>query len=295
MSKIERIAVLLTVFNRKDKTLECLSSLFYDFDTSPLAIDVYLTDDGSTDGTREALKEYFPERPITILQGNGKLFWNGGMINSWKAAIGHGGYDGYLWLNNDSVILPGLAKELLDADEYSIKTYGKRGIYVGSLQDMNRSKFSYGGFNFTNKITLKDSFIIPNGEFQICQCAHGNITYVSQDVVEKMGIFYDGYFHGGTDHDYTYLAYKAGFPLIVLRQYVGLCENDHSGSDKGFEGKNLKQRIAYLKSPHGMNLSNTLLFQKRCFPWRYPFALIVGYSKAFFPRLAYTLYRFLRK
>ena len=58
---MKTIAVLLTVFNRKDKTLECLKHLYvqngigvhYD-------IEVYLTDDGCTDGTPEAVNSLFP-------------------------------------------------------------------------------------------------------------------------------------------------------------------------------------------------------------------------------------------
>lgn len=289
---MRRIAVLLTVFNRKAKTLSCLKSLF----ESSLSdkVTVWLTDDGSSDGTADAVRESFPDKAIHILQGDGNLFWNGGMINSWKAAIGHGGYDGYLWLNNDVTLLPGLWEQLTDADRYSRDKFGKAGIYVGSVKDAETGKFTYGGFDFVSKLSLKDEFKIPDGEFQTCQCAHGNVTYVSQEVVDRMGIFCGEYIHGGTDHDYTYLAYKAGFPIIVLRDYAGICENDHSGSQKGMDGMNLRERIAYLKSPFGLNLHNTLLFQKRCFPWRLPFAWAMAYLKVIFPNVGFKLYRLIR-
>lgn len=291
---MKSIAVLITVFNRKDKTQKCLESLWADLQShNDLSIDVWLTDDGSTDGTRQMLSDSFPDRPTHVLDGDGSLFWNGGMINSWKAALRHGGYDGYLWLNNDVVILPGLFDELVAADMYSTTSFGKKGIYVGSLQNMDMTCHTYGGFNFRNQISLKDDFVIPNGHFQNCQCAHGNITYVSQEVVDVQGIFYEGYFHGGTDHDYTYLAYKSGFPIIVLRQYVGLCDNDHKGSHESLKGLSLHRRLERLKKDH--SLRNALLFQKRCFPWRYPFALIMGYMKAVFPDISYSIYRFLRK
>ncbi len=289
---MKKIAIIITVFNRKDKTLACLESVFSSLDSvGDMAADVWLTDDGSTDGSAEAIKAAFSSRNINILQGDGSLFWNGGMIKAWTAAIEHGGYDGYLWLNNDSMVLPNLWKELKDADEYSMVMYGKRGIYVGSLTNMAGDKLSYGGFVFTNKITLSDKFMIPNGEFQDCECAHGNITYVSSDVVADRGIFYDRYIHGGTDHDYTYLAHKAGWPVFILREYVGKCDNDHKGSSVIMSQMKLKDRIKFLKSPHGLNLHNTLLFQKRCFPWRVPLAFILGYAKAIFPSLIYNLRR----
>lgn len=280
----------MTVFNRKEKTLACLHSVYDGLKKYPdIEADLWLTDDGSTDGSSSEIRESFPTESINILQGDGSLFWNGGMIKAWKAAIDHGNYDGYLWLNNDTVVLDNLWKELQDADAYSREHFGKGGIYVGSLQDLEREKYTYGGFNFVNKITLRDQFVVPNGSFQMCECAHGNITYVSSDVVEKQGVFCDKYIHGGTDHDYSYLAHKAGFPLIVLREYVGLCDNDHKGSTEIMASKSLKERIAFLRSPHGLNIQNALLFQKRCFPWRYPFVLIVSYLKALFPNLIYKI------
>jgi GT2 family glycosyltransferase len=286
------IAVILTVHNRLDKTVACLNAVFNQREKySFFNVDVFLTDDGSTDDTSKILRNRFSAKPLHILSGNGNLYWNGGMINSWKAAIEHGGYDGYLWLNNDTIVLPNLWNELEQADEYSRKQFAKGGIYVGSTKDPLTGEFTYGGFEFTNQWTLKDRFLHPNGHFQLCQCAHGNVTYISHDVVEKMGILCEQYLHGGGDHDYTYLAYKAGFPLIVLKDYVGICENDHQqGGYADFLSMSLKQRIKYLYSPLGFNLHNTLLLQKRCFPYRYPFVWLMGYLKAFFPKMYFKIY-----
>ena len=291
------IAVILTVHNRLDKTVACLNAVFNQREKySFFNVDVFLTDDGSTDDTSKILRNRFSAKPLHILSGNGNLYWNGGMINSWKAAIEHGGYDGYLWLNNDTIVLPNLWNELEQADEYSRKQFGKGGIYVGSTKDPLTGEFTYGGFEFTNQWTLKDRFLHPNGHFQLCQCAHGNVTYISHDVVEKMGILCEQYLHGGGDHDYTYLAYKAGFPLIVLKDYVGICENDHQqGGYADFLSMSLKQRIKYLYSPLGFNLHNTLLLQKRCFPYRYPFVWLMGYLKAFFPKMYFKIYSQCRK
>lgn len=290
-------AVLMTCFNRKDKTLSCLRALSDSLLAckKTISIDVFLTDDGSTDGTADSIRQNDYPFSIYIINGDGNLFWNGGMVAAWRAALQKGKYDGYLWLNNDTFVYLNLWNELLEADCYSLNTYGVHGIYVGSTQDPQTGKLSYGGFNFINRWTLKDEFVQPDGNFHLCQCAHGNVTYISQDVVEHMGILCEGYHHGGGDHDYTYLAYKAGFPLIVLKNYVGTCENDHKvNGSSDFINMPLKKRIKYLYSPLGFNLHNTLLFQKRCFPYRYPFVLLSGYLKAIFPKLAFWFYNKLR-
>ena len=63
-----------------------------------MTVDVFVLDDGSSDGTSEAIAEQFPE--VTVLHGDGELFWSGGMRQAFAAAIA-GDYDHYLWLNDD--------------------------------------------------------------------------------------------------------------------------------------------------------------------------------------------------
>ncbi|MBD1422499.1 glycosyltransferase family 2 protein [Sphingobacterium chuzhouense] len=292
-----KIAVLITVFNRIEKTLICLDSLYKaEIDGLGMTFKVFLTDDGSTDGTTDKIRETFLKEDIEILSGNGQLFWNGGMNNSWRKAIAEGGFDGFLWLNNDTLLLPNLWKELKAADEYSKRHFGKGGIYVGSTYNKARTGLSYGGFNFISKWTLKDKFLIPNNAFENCQAAHGNVTYVSQNVVETEGVFCDQYIHSGGDHDYTYLAHKHGYPVFILRDYVGVCENDHyKTSGDRFREMSLRDRIKFLKSPLGYNLNNTLLFQKRCFPYRYIPVLIAGYFRALMPGAYYGVLKYLKK
>lgn len=81
---MKSIAVLLTVHNRKEKTLRCLQNLFKQEIPADYLIDVYLTDDGCTDGTPEAIRAQYPQ--VHIIKGNGNLFWNRGMYTAWEAA-----------------------------------------------------------------------------------------------------------------------------------------------------------------------------------------------------------------
>ena len=223
---MKSIAVLMTCHNRKEKTLRCLTALQEGWEKTGkgLSVSVFLTDDGCTDGTSDAIRAQAFLFPVHILPGSGDLFWNGGMINSWKAALAEGGFDGYLWLNDDTYALPEFWEDVIAADAHSVATYGKHGIYVGSTKDRDTGAFTYGGFNYVSKVTLLDQLLPPDGKtFQPCMAAHGNITFVSQEVVDKMGIFCEKYWHGGTDHDYTYLAHKAGFPILVLPRYSAVC------------------------------------------------------------------------
>lgn len=262
---IQAIAVIMTVFNRREKTINCLNSLqnAWLFNHRNVRLEVFLTDDGCTDGTADAIRSHAYEFPCHILQGTGTMYWLGGMNNAWREAIKQGGFDGYLWLNDDTTLLPAIFEEIQTAEDYVLATKQRKGIYVGSTNDPATGQFTYGGFDFVNKWTLKDRFVIPDGvHVRWCECAHGNITYVSHEVVEQMGVFCDGYIHGAGDHDYTYQAHQAGYPVAVMRKYVGQCENDHIGKGRRLENMSLKERIAYMKSPFGLNLHNNIAFFK---------------------------------
>ena len=92
------IAAILTVHNRREKTLCCLRYLFdalkaYNGQkgtTSTIALSVFVTDDGCTDGTANAIREKFPSEGIHVIQGDGNLFWAGGMRLAWQTAIDSG-------------------------------------------------------------------------------------------------------------------------------------------------------------------------------------------------------------
>lgn len=70
---MKHIAVLLTVHNRKEKTLRCLHDLFVQESVEGYTIDVWLTDDGCTDGTPEVIVQRWAD--VHIVKGDGNLYW----------------------------------------------------------------------------------------------------------------------------------------------------------------------------------------------------------------------------
>ena len=274
-----RIAIIITAFNRKEKTLNCIKRIF-NSSQSLHDLKVYLTDDGSTDDTTEAVKTQFPQ--VIISKGNGNLFWSGGTNLSWSRAIREGKFDGYLWLNDDTIINDNLWQELQDTEIYSRKTYNVGGIYVGATTSMDGLKLTYSGSVNASKWRSKFVKIPPNGDFQECEVANGNITYISHDVVARLGCIYSKYVHGG-DYDYTYKAHKEGFPILLMRNYVGKCDNDHKNPRSILINLSIKERIRYLYSPIGFQLKTALLFQKRFFPHYVPLLFISYWFKTLFP------------
>lgn len=278
------IAVLLTCFNRKDKTLHALDNLMLAYNTISdiISLNIYLTDDGSTDGTGEAVKEKFPD--AVILHGNGNLYWAGGMRNSWKEAI-KGNYDAYLLLNDDTNVFTNVFQELISTHEYCEKHYGRNGIYLGSTYDATTKKISYGGAKLTNKFRFKYHFLTPNGHFQNCELGNANIMMVPKKVVDEIGILSEGYIHGVADYDYTLKAIKKNIPVLITPNYSGTCTDDHTDIYITFQNKSFSERLALLKNPLALDFRSNFNLMLRHFPLRAPFVLFSAGLKLLLPSL----------
>jgi len=279
------IAVLLTCFNRKEKTLQALDKLTQAYNTvaEKVSVKIYLTDDGSTDGTGDAVKEKFPN--AVILKGNGNLFWAGGMRNSWNKAINSDNYDGYLLLNDDTNVYEDVFDQLMMSNQHSIKKYGKGGIYIGSTRDSENGLLTYGGAKLTHKFWFKYNFLEPNGNFQECELGNANIMFVAADVIKQIGILSKGYIHGVADYDYTLKAVNKNIPVFITPNYCGNCKNDHKEIYTDFSTKKLKERIELLKSPLGLDIKSNLNLMKRHFPFRVPFVILSALLKVILPRV----------
>lgn len=290
MGSKKRIAALYTCFNRKEKTLASLDSLFKATEgfKDDIEVVVYLTDDGSTDGTAEAVNKRFPE--VKVLPGSGDLFWAKGMNHSWNAAIADGEWDGFLLLNDDTNVYTNLFEQIQLTDDYCQEKYAQQGVYVGSTKDQDTGEISYGGSIIHSRWRYTFSKRVPNGTPQTCELGNANIMYVSRAVADKVGVLSKGYAHGVADYDYTLSCLKKKIPVLVMPEFCGTCQNDHRSMYHNFEQKSFKERLAYLYHPLGVDFSSRLQFMRKFFPIRYPFFYMVGWFKVLFPGMYKSLF-----
>lgn len=247
---MQTIAVLLTVFNRKDKTLECLKRLYSQLPINGYQVDVYLTDDGCTDGTSEAVASQFPE--VHIIQGSGNLYWNRGMYAAWREAAKND-YDYYLWLNDDTYVYSNMLISLLEAS--LLKT--DKAIIIGATQSLDGTQITYGGRLGNNKIP------VPNGNLiSVCHF-NGNIVLVPRYVYNKLGNL-DYYFtHSKGDFDYGLRALKAGIEMYQVGECLGECDL-HESLDKWCNPDvPFVQRWKMLYRPNGMPPNETFHLERR--------------------------------
>ncbi len=276
------IAVLLTTFNRKQKTLDCLQSLKSQKLPENVVLKVFLTDDNSSDGTAEAVKLDFPD--VAVYHGNGSLFWAGGMRNTWKNALSFNA-DYYLLLNDDTLLVETAIASLIDCSNYAKSKGSKPAICIGSTVDHETGKISYGGRKLHDKNSWgNDAFVFSETEYIYCDVANANILLVPAEIVKHIGILSENFTHGLADYDYTLKAKKAGYGLVVAPGFLGTCIDDHGNNWKS-ANTTLKERIAYLKSPKGLAYKEFLGFIKEHFPRYYPVAFLKLWLKTLFPFL----------
>ncbi|MEO0647557.1 MAG: glycosyltransferase family 2 protein, partial [Cyanobacteria bacterium J06650_10] len=218
------IAVLMTCHNRRKTTLSCLAALH----KQSLPFHVYLVDDGSQDGTTQAVKEHYPN--THIIPGDGNLFWVGGMRLAFAAALAKE-YEFYLWLNDDT-ILTLEALEKLTHTYNTVKTkvanhQHSSAIIVGSVQDPISGELTYGGRKKGGKWYYKKLLpVIPTHEPQPCSTMQGNIVLIPHDVATAVGNIDAAFVHTFGDLDYGLRARKLGYSIWVAPSYLGTCEQN---------------------------------------------------------------------
>lgn len=216
--------------------MNCLKRLF-EFCSD---IDVYLVDDASLDGTSDAVIQKYPQ--VSVIHGDGNLFWCRGMNLAWKYANNKKNYDYYVWLNDDLVLYDNSFKELLECSYLN----DNRAIISGIVQGATSKKAIYGGYNKQKKV------IEPTGEMQDICHLNGNFVIVPKYVFEKIGFFDPVYHHDIGDVDYGLVAIENGIKVLTTRSFIGLSEDSLKTSMRIRKSKtNVISRFRKLYSPLG--------------------------------------------
>jgi GT2 family glycosyltransferase len=211
-----RLAVLMSCHNRRDTTLTCLAAIY----TQDIPADIYLVDDGSSDGTSVAVRASYPA--VKILQGDGNLFWGGGMQLAFSTAL-QAGYDFYLWLNDDTKLAPNALRQLLNTHQSHPNS-----IVVGSTQDPISGQLTYGGMvRLSRWRRLNFSLLPPTEQPQECETMCGNCVLIPHSVASRVGtIDGDIFTHEFGDWDYGLRARQLGFSVWIAPGFIGTCSNN---------------------------------------------------------------------
>lgn len=206
------VSILLTCFNRREQTLECLRLLARQKPCGA-SLNYFLVDDGSTDGTAEAVAREFPE--VRILQGDGSLYWCGGMRLAWRtAAVSDPDY--YLLLNDDTHLYPEALPELLALTPSPDQEI----IAVAAICHPDTGEGTYGGRR------RKTGLVRAAGKPEKCDTFNGNCVLISRAVYAQRGVLHDCFTHGMGDFDYGFQSTKRGILVIQSPNYLGTCADN---------------------------------------------------------------------
>lgn len=248
-----RVAAVLAAHNRKARTLACLAALARQDAAADVA--VYLLDDGSTDGTGAAVAAGHPD--VTLLQGDGELFWNGGMRRSLARAM-VGDHDHYLLLNDDTELDAGALRILLDTHA---ALGGGPAIVAGAVRDPGTGTTTYGGAIRTDRWRpLSFRLVEPGDRPRSCDTMNANATLVPRSVVERVGNLDPAFRHALGDYDYGLRARAAGCSVWLAPGTVGTCPPNPATT---YGGGALRAEWRRLRGTKGLPPSEWRVFAAR--------------------------------
>jgi len=214
-----RIVAILTSHNRREKTLACLLSYLDQALRSSANLDAVLVDDGSSDGTAEAVRNL--RSSVTVIRGAGDLYWAGGMALAEKDALRRAP-DYLLWLNDDVILDRDAVERLLDVAKASDSTC----IVVGAVRDPITGEISYSGLRRYDCHPLRYERVGPVDRPLAVETFNGNVVLLPIAVAVSIGGIDGEFAHGAADYYYGLRATKAGVINLLAPGTVGTCSWD---------------------------------------------------------------------
>ena len=248
-------AAVLTCHNRREKTLACLRSLA---EGNPrIGFTFIVTDDGSTDGTPEALLAL--PYTIVLLRGDGTLFWNGGMrsgmayLRAGKEAVS----DYVLMVNDDVRFYEGAIEALI------VRSAENGNCTVAGATEDTKGRLTYGGVRCLSATFARFSLLPPSQEPADCDTFNGNCVLLPWAVFLSAGELDPRYLHSMADYDYGLGLKRQGFRVINAESVSGVCEdNDIRGSWRDRTLSRAK-RLQKKESPKGLPRGDWFYFLKK--------------------------------
>ncbi|WP_438986300.1 glycosyltransferase family 2 protein [Marivivens donghaensis] len=286
---IPTIAVLLTCFNRRAKTLAALEALFkQDGAGTTFTLNVFLVDDGSTDGTGDAVRGAFPQ--VHAIDGTGDLYWNGGMRRAFEGALEQS-FDYMLWLNDDTDLNSDAILRLLETSKRLAQQGKDKTAVFGSTCDPQTGDLTYGGFQRRKGPILRLQHVGPDPKHprEVTTMA-GNCALVCKAAVDAVGNLEPRFFHAWGDVDYGMRLRDAGGSVWLTPGYLAQCDpNPAAQRWRDDPSLSLRDRLAHLNSFRGLYPPDWLLFMRRHGGLLWPLAWAIPYVQLITRHLRFKL------
>ncbi len=260
---MKTVTVIMTCFNRREKTLNCISSLCTK--NPQCQFKFIIVDDHSSDGTVEAIQKL--QYDLVCLPGTGKLYWAGGMRKGIDYFLDQKEYmesDYVLFVNDDVDFYPEAIDRMVEVLEHR-----NRAVLVGNCCD-EKGSLTYGAVCFRkmwNKPLNKPMYYLLSLEesHREADTFNCNCVLIPSGVVRKIGNFDTKYTHHLADFDYGFQIKKYGYKIYGTSFFVGTCcYNNRKGT---WVDTTLSRKERFLKKeqPKGLPRKEWYYFLKKNF------------------------------
>ncbi len=240
-----KLAVLMTCHNRCTLTCRCLESVRYQHFDLKVQVEVFLVDDGSTDGTAKQVSSRFPE--VTVIKGDGNLYWGGGMRTCFDVAAKKE-FDYFVWLNDDVTLERNALNTLVATHRMMLTSRGQHFIVAGKCLDQEDRPFTGGLMRMGFLPYFSRVGISP--DVRECHTMNGNCVLIPKTVAAEVGNIDAQFKHMRGDLDYGLRASRMGFRVCQAPGTVGTCLR-HPKARDGWRNSDLpiSKRLQLLHQP----------------------------------------------
>jgi GT2 family glycosyltransferase len=220
-SKLTRVEIITPVHNRRELTLQCLKSLAL-IDKTDLDVHIIVVDDGSTDGTSEAVEKFFPE--AEIIKGDGNLWFAGAVNRGINAALSREP-DYVLIINDDTVQETKFLQYLIECSKkYPRSVVGPLLLLWDDPEKLFQVSPKWnmwvGGWKHWQNQTLST---IPQKPWEV-ELIVGNCILFPVEAIKENGLMNEERFPHFGDAEYTPRMRRNGWKLLIEPRAKIFCQ-----------------------------------------------------------------------
>ncbi|HPN30123.1 MAG TPA: glycosyltransferase family 2 protein [bacterium] len=220
---------IIPVYNRKNITLQCLNDLK---NQTYKSFEIIVFDDGSSDGTKEAVKSEHPD--VIILNGDGNHWWTRSVNESVKFAISQNA-DYVLILNDDVRLDKDFIKKIIDLSSEFPESI------IGAVNyDLHSGRVLFAGEkrNWLFASIKKNADIFSEYELSSLKKIEsdylpGRGLMIPAEAFKKIGFFDEKNFpQSAADYDFTLRAKKNNIDLFCNAEIKQYSDSNNLGAAK---------------------------------------------------------------
>ena len=201
---MNKYKIIMPVFNPEDSIHDYLIDL--ECNNPGALAHLLLVDDGSTNGVPAKLKQEFSS--ITVVNGDGSLWWGGGIRLGMERALADGA-EVIMWLNHDCVPDRGVVKKLVERAR-------QKGTGCVSAWCYCREGREFGVNPGFTKFQEIDEGLLRVNECLEVDGTNGNCVAINADAIKAVGLPHAKRHPHYGDGPYLWRLHQAGFQNFVL-------------------------------------------------------------------------------